>query len=119
MFQVYSYFIKQKTITTSKATKKFNHGHNTFQNPKYLFVQISLLYMLTVVHVVRNYVLESTIDREVIEKYKFYNYVVEDATNSDREIYAWHVYSEMGFQNISTSDRMGTRIWKIKLLEAS
>lgn len=46
------------------------------------------MYMLTVVHVVRNYVLESTIDREVIEKYKFYNYVLEDATNSDREIYA-------------------------------
>ena len=45
MFQVYLYFIKQKTITTSKATKKFNHGHNTFQNPKYLFVQISLLYV--------------------------------------------------------------------------
>ena len=82
---------------------------------KYLFS----MYMLTVVHVVRNYVLESTIDREVIEKYKFYNYVLEDATNSDREIYAWHVYSGMGFQNISTSDRMGTRIWKIKLLEAS
>ena len=75
---------------------------------KYLFS----MYMLTVVHVVRNYVLESTIDREVIEKYKFYNYVLEDATNSDREIYAWHVYSGMGFQNISTSDRMGTRIWK-------
>ena len=102
MFQVYSYFIL--TITTSKATKKFNHGHNTFQNPKYLFVQISLLYMLTVVHVVRNYVLESTIDREVIEKYKFYNYVLEDATNSDREIYARHVYSGMGFQNISNTD---------------
>ena len=46
------------------------------------------MYMLTVVHVVRNYVLESTIDREVIEKYKFYSYVLEDATNSDREIYA-------------------------------
>ena len=52
------------------------------------FWQISVLYLLTVVHVVRNYVLESTIDREVIEKYKFYNYVLEDATNSDREIYA-------------------------------
>ena len=78
------------------------------------------MYMLTVVHVVRNYVLESTIDREVIEKHEFYNYVLEDETNSDREIYAWHVvYSGMGFQNISTSDRMGTRIWKIKLLEAN
>ena len=60
--------------------------------------------MLTVVHVVRNYVLESTIDREVIEKHEFYNYVLEDETNSDREIHAWHVYSGMGFQNISNTD---------------
>ena len=62
------------------------------------------MYMLTVVHVVRNYVLESTIDREVIEKHEFYNYVLEDETNSDREIYARHVYSGMGFQNISNTD---------------